>query len=122
MPTSTALITGGTSGIGQATALVLHDRGYNVVVTAQNPDTITRARAQLPNDIIIVTADARSLTDTDRVVQEIRARFGGLTTLFLNAGITRPTPADTVDEATYDELFAVNTESQFSPCRRPCRC
>lgn len=113
MPTPTALITGGTSGIGRATALVLHDRGFNVMVTGHNPDTVTRARAELPADIVIVTADARSLSDTDRVVEEIRTRFGGLTTLFLNAGITRPTPADTVDEASFDELFAVNTKGHF---------
>ena len=113
MPTPTALITGGTSGIGRATALVLHERGFNVVITGQNPDTITRARSELPGDIVILAADARSLTDTDRVVDEIRARFSTLTALFLNAGITRPTPADTVDEATYDELFAVNTKGQF---------
>lgn len=82
-------------------------------MTGQDPDTITRARNGLPDDVVIVRADTRSSADTDMVVAEVRTRFAGLTTLFLNAGITRPTSTDTVDEATYDELFAVNTKGQF---------
>lgn len=100
MTTPTALITGGTSGIGLATAQLLQDRGCQVLVTGQNPDTITRARHELPDGVVVLRADARSLADTDHVVEEIQTRFGALTTLFLNAGITRPTPAQTVDEAT----------------------
>ncbi len=113
MPVPTALITGGTSGIGRATAQLLHDRGYRVVVTGQNPDTITQARHALPDDVVVLQADARLMADADRIVGQVQTRFGTLTTLFLNAGITRPTPADTVDEATNDDLFAVNTKGQF---------
>ncbi len=113
MPTPTALITGGTSGIGRATAELLHERGYQVVVTGQNPDTIAAAREELPDDIVVLQADARSLTDTDRVIEEVRTRFATLTTLFLNAGVSRPLAVETVDEAAFDDVFAINTKGQF---------
>jgi NAD(P)-dependent dehydrogenase (short-subunit alcohol dehydrogenase family) len=113
MPAPTALITGGTSGIGLATAQLLHERGFQVMVTGQNPDTLAAAGKELPDDVIVLQADSRSLADSDRVAEEARTRFGQLTTLFLNAGITRPAPVPSVDETTYDELFAVNTKGQF---------
>jgi NAD(P)-dependent dehydrogenase (short-subunit alcohol dehydrogenase family) len=82
-----ALITGGTSGIGKATALLLQQRGYQVVVTGQNLESITAARQGLPEQVVVLRADARSLADTDRPAAEIQQRFGRLDVLFLNAGI-----------------------------------
>jgi NAD(P)-dependent dehydrogenase (short-subunit alcohol dehydrogenase family) len=113
MPAPAALITGGTSGIGLTTAQLLHERGFQVMVTGQNPDTLAAAGKELPDDVVVLQADSRSLADSDRVAEEVRTRFGQLTTVFLNAGITRPAPVPSVDEATYDELFAVNTKGQF---------
>jgi NAD(P)-dependent dehydrogenase (short-subunit alcohol dehydrogenase family) len=109
----TALITGGTSGIGKATATLLRERGYRVMVTGQNPDTITAAEKELPEDVVVVRADARSLADADRVADEVRDRFGSLDVVFLNAGITRPRPVEAFDEATFDDLVAVNFKGQF---------
>ncbi|MDJ1136841.1 SDR family oxidoreductase [Streptomyces iconiensis] len=47
----TALITGGTTGIGRATAELLRARGYQVAVTGQNPDSLARARSELPQEV-----------------------------------------------------------------------
>ena len=109
----TALITGGTSGIGKAAAVLLWERGYRVMVTGQNPDTIAAAEKELPEDVVVVRADARSLADSDRVADEVRDRFGSLDVLFLNAGITRPRPVEAFDEATFDDMVAVNFKGQF---------
>jgi NAD(P)-dependent dehydrogenase (short-subunit alcohol dehydrogenase family) len=113
MPGPAALITGGTSGIGRATAELLHERGYRVMVTGQDPARVSAARQELPDDVVVLRADARTPADTDRVAEEVGARFGGLTALFLNAGITRSTPLTALDEATYDDVFSTNTKGQL---------
>ena len=109
MPAPTALITGGTSGIGKATAELLHSRGYRVMVTGVGD----LADAGLPEGVTAVEADARSLTDIDRAIDQVRQRLGSLDLLFLNAGISRPGPIESTDEAAFDALFDINVKGNF---------
>ena len=109
MSAPAALITGGTSGIGKATAELLHSRGYRVMVTGIDD----LADAGLPEDVTIVRADARSRTDIDHAIDEARRRFGALDLLFLNAGISRPGPIESTDEAAFDALFDINVKGNF---------
>lgn len=63
--TPTALATGGTSGIGRATAQLLHARGYRVIATGQRPASVAAAQREVPEGVLVVRADARSLDQTD---------------------------------------------------------
>jgi NAD(P)-dependent dehydrogenase (short-subunit alcohol dehydrogenase family) len=112
-PQPAALVTGGTTGIGHATARVLHAEGYRVLVTGRNPETLAEARRSLPDEVAVLRADLRSIADAKQVADEIQQRFGRLDLAFLNAGFTRLTPLETLDEATYDELFDVNVKGQL---------
>lgn len=106
----TALITGGTTGIGRATAELMHAAGARVAITGQNPDTLAVARRELPEDVWVLESDARSVSDATCLASEIEQRFGTLDILFLNAGIAQLQPFETLDEAFYDEHLAVNVK------------
>ncbi|MFI6875464.1 SDR family oxidoreductase [Streptomyces sp. NPDC050400] len=108
-----ALIAGGTTGIGRATAELLHARGYQVAVTGQNPDSLARARRELPDDVLVVRSDAGILADTGALVATVAERLGSLDLLFLNAGIFRPAPVADVTEESFDEQVDVNFAPLF---------
>ncbi|MFI8756506.1 SDR family NAD(P)-dependent oxidoreductase [Streptomyces sp. NPDC058319] len=94
----TALITGGTTGAGRATAGLLPARGYHVAVTGQNPDSLARARSELPDDVLVVRPGGRVLSDSDALMSAVSARFGSLDLLFLDAAVFRPAPVAEVTE------------------------
>ena len=108
-----ALVTGGTTGIGFATAQEFHKRGHAVVVTGNNPTTLAAARDRLPSEVVVLQADSSRIASADTVAEELRTRFGKVDAVILNAGIGRMLPVEGVDEATYDEHFAVNVKGQF---------
>ena len=105
-----ALVTGGTTGIGRATAELLHAAGARVAITGQNPVTLAAAARELPNDVLVLRSDARSLADATQLADEIGQRFGKLDVLFLNAGIAKLAPFEAVDEAFYQEHMDVNVK------------
>src|SRR5262245_7249098 len=109
---SVAFITGGTTGIGHATARVLHDRGFAVLVTGTNPETLASAQRSLPSEVVVLKADARSMSDNVRVADELKQRFGQVDFAFLNSGTGRMLPLEAVDEAAFDDHFAVNVKGQ----------
>ncbi|WP_037913166.1 SDR family oxidoreductase [Actinacidiphila yeochonensis] len=111
MSRPTALITGGTSGIGRATAELLHERGHRVMVTGLAG--VDQARKTLPAEITVVRADSRSLADIDHAMDEARERFGTLDMLFLNAGMSQVKPLAATDEADFDALFDTNVKGGF---------
>ena len=87
-----ALVTGGTSGIGLATARAFRDAGARVIVTGSNPETLAKAREALGDSVIAIRSDARSVADAKQLAAEIQKRFGGLDIAFLNAGVAKFMP------------------------------
>lgn len=110
---SVAFITGGTTGIGLATARALHEKGFAVLVTGANPETLASARRSLPGGVIVLKADARSMSDTVCVAEELKQRFDRVDFAFLNAGVGRMLPVEAVDEAAFDEHFDINVKGRF---------
>jgi len=113
-----AVITGGTTGIGWATAKLFHEHGASVIVTGQNEATLEAARASLPTEVVVLHSDARSLTAIEALADEVRRRWDGLDILFLNAGTGRAAPFDAVDETLFDELVSLNLKGPYFTLQR----
>lgn len=109
----TAVITGGTSGIGLATAKLLLSEGARVIVTGRTTETIDKARAELGERATVLCSDAASMEDIGALAEAVKKTFGKLDLLFVNAGIGRFVPFEKMDEATYDEVFDVNTKGPY---------
>ena len=109
----TALVTGGTSGIGLATAKLLHDNGARVAVTGREPESLKLARETIGDDILTLQTDVLSGDALRKMAADVRREFGALDVFFANAGVAYVTPLATTDEAKYDGLMDTNVKSVF---------
>lgn len=109
----TVVITGGSTGVGFATAKALVDEGASVLITGRTQSALDSAGEQLGDAAITVRSDAASLADIDALAERVKDEFGGLDALFVNAGITRAVPFAEVTEQDYDELFNVNAKGAY---------
>ncbi len=107
------VIIGGTSGMGLATAKMLLDGGARVAVTGRSKEGLESAQKELGNEAIVVSSDARSLTDIDALASRVKTEFDTIDLLFVNAGFSIPTPFEGVTEAIYDEMFNLNSKGPF---------
>jgi NAD(P)-dependent dehydrogenase (short-subunit alcohol dehydrogenase family) len=104
------VIIGGTSGMGLATAKTLLDGGARVLVTGRSKEGLESAQKELGNEAIVVSSDARSLTDLDALASRVKAEFDTLDLLFVNAGFSIRAPLESITEAIYDEMFNLNAK------------
>ncbi|NJL56273.1 SDR family oxidoreductase [bacterium] len=109
----TAVITGGTTGIGFEAAKQFIAEGARVIITGQNEERLQTAVKALGEAVIPVRADVRSLPDLESLAARVKAEFGGLDVLFANAGIGLFASLDAIDEAFYDNQFDVNVKGVF---------
>ncbi|GAA1934922.1 SDR family oxidoreductase [Kitasatospora viridis] len=107
------VITGGSSGIGLATARLFVDGGARVLITGRSRATLDAALEQLGDGAIAVRSDAASLTDIKALAGTVQERFGLLDALFVNAGVTASAPFEATTEEMYDALFGVNAKGPY---------
>lgn len=109
----TVLITGGSSGIGLATARLFRAEGAQLAITGRDPERLAGAQAELGSETLVIRSEAGSLAEIDSLMEQVKNRFGRLDVLFLNAASVTPTPIDTVTEAQFDEIMNVNFKGVF---------
>lgn len=105
----TAVVTGGSSGIGLATAQRFIDEGASVIVTGRRRTELDAAAAQLGPHAHAVTGDVTVAADLERLY-EAAARLGGIDILFANAGVARSAPLGSITEEDFHHLFDINVK------------
>lgn len=103
----TALVTGGSRGIGRAIAGVLHDQGCRVAINGRNPDNLASAAADLPGSVP-VTGDVTRSDEAQRIVAEVADALGRIDILICNVGSGRSVAPGHETYAEWQRVFALN--------------
>lgn len=108
-----AIITGGNSGIGLAIAQDFANEGAAVGILGRNAETLAEAAQSVGEGTLTVQGDVSNLEDLDRLFEDVKARFGRIDVLVVNAGIAKFAPLEYVDEAFFDQLNDINVKGAF---------
>ncbi len=108
-----AVVTGGNSGIGLATARAFAREGARVAITGRSDVTLKAAQKELGPDALVIKADMSRVPEIAAAMDQIKKKFGRIDTLFVNAGIGRFVPFEAVTEEFFDETIATNLKGAF---------
>ncbi|MDR3614781.1 MAG: glucose 1-dehydrogenase [Candidatus Obscuribacterales bacterium] len=108
-----AVITGGSSGIGLATAKRFVEEGAHVVITGRREKELKEAAAFIKKNVTTVTGDVSRLEDLDRLYAVVKEKHGHIDILFANAGAGTIAPLEVATEAHFDQTFDVNVKGMF---------
>ena len=108
-----AVVTGGSSGIGLATAKRFQEEGAKVAISGRNKQTLDEATRTIGNGVLAIRADVSNLADLDRLYKEVSQKLGRIDVLFVNAGIAKNVPLAETSESTFDEQFDTNIKGAY---------
>jgi NAD(P)-dependent dehydrogenase (short-subunit alcohol dehydrogenase family) len=108
-----AVVTGGNSGIGLASAKRLKEEGARVVIAGRSQKTLDEAAKALGKDVLAIQADVSRLEDIDKMYSTVEKKFGKIDVLFVNAGVAKFAPLSATTEAIYDENFSTNVKGAY---------
>jgi NAD(P)-dependent dehydrogenase (short-subunit alcohol dehydrogenase family) len=116
-----AVITGGSSGIGLATAKLFRDEGAKVAISGRNQKSLDDAIKELGAGVVAVRSDVSKLSDLDTLFNVVAKKLGRIDVLFANAGIAKFAPVSDVSENTFEETFDINVKGVFFTIKQECR-
>jgi NAD(P)-dependent dehydrogenase (short-subunit alcohol dehydrogenase family) len=108
-----AVVTGGNSGIGLATAKLLCQEGAKVAISGRDQDTLNSAKKEIGGDTLTIRSDVSNPADTDAFFSKVAQAFGKIDVLFANAGVAKFAPISDSAEALFDEVFDINVNGAF---------
>jgi NAD(P)-dependent dehydrogenase (short-subunit alcohol dehydrogenase family) len=108
-----AVITGGNSGIGLATAKRLQEEGAKVAISGRSRKTLDEAVKSIGNGVLALQADVANLSEIDKFYAQIAEKFGKFDVLFVNAGVGKFAPLADTSEGVYDEVFDINIKGAY---------
>jgi len=108
-----AVVTGGNSGIGLATAKEFKEQGARVVITGRDQQTLDDAKRVLGDGVEAVRSDTSNLTDIDRLFAVVKEKFGKIDVLFVNAGVGKFVPLESVTEDLFDSIMDINFKGAY---------
>ena len=109
----TALITGGNSGIGFATAKEFLEQGATVIITGRNQSSLNEAKQALQGKVHTILSDTSNLSDIKQLSKQVQQITPRLDVVFINAGIGKFAPIEAVTEEHYDEQFNINVKGAY---------
>jgi len=108
-----AVVTGGNSGIGLATAKRFQEEGARVAISGRSKKALDEAVGSIGNGVVAVQADVSKLSELDKLYAEISRKLGKIDVLFVNAGVAKFGSIGETSESVYDEQFDINVKGAY---------